>query len=149
MENDWLFGAMLSLLKNSAVCPSTVGSFPLKFSPEQWREAMRSAAKNSNINSTVHITYQLVGRSTFLHRGLPLLCAGQTVLRCWAGCACQNEWKLYERNHNIFKLLCRRAIFWPLSTCVALPVFSWEWSCWLVWVKPFSSQWRNRLHGSQ
>lgn len=30
---------------------------------------MRSAAKNSNINSTVHITYQLVGRSTFRHRG--------------------------------------------------------------------------------
>lgn len=49
-----------------SVCASTVGSFPLKSRPEQRREAMRTAAKHSNINSTVHITYQLVGRSMFL-----------------------------------------------------------------------------------
>lgn len=52
-----------------SVCASTVGSFPLKSRPEQRREAMRTAAKHSNINSTLHITYQLVGRSMFLHGG--------------------------------------------------------------------------------
>jgi len=62
-----------------------------KFSPEQWRGAMRTAASSSNITSTVHITYQLIGRRVFLHRGGGgyLDCTWQTMLPCWGrGCSC-------------------------------------------------------------
>lgn len=108
------------LCLTESVCASTVGSFPLKSRPEQWREAMRTAAKHSNINSTVHITYQLVGRSMFLHGGHHSFVRGGQCFLVGPALPFENE-QLYRCNHNISKLLCRN--LWPLSTCVASVVF--------------------------
>lgn len=64
---------------------SLLSLFPSETQAGAAREAAFTGARLSNINSTVHITCQLVGRNVFLHGGAEgelLLAPGLTMLPC-------------------------------------------------------------------
>lgn len=79
---------MQYLLKHSLLKYS--GSHPPKYTSAVKGAALHTAAP-TNINCTVHITYQLIGRSMFLYGGYYCFVRGRQCLLVELACACQND----------------------------------------------------------